>query len=56
MLGYCGLRDLHPRNDIVDRPFLAIAEKADEISRRRRSATALKTSLVVAALAIHFCI
>jgi hypothetical protein len=32
MLGYCGLRDLHPRNDIVDRPFLAIAEKADDLS------------------------
>src|SRR6266478_4884015 len=32
MLGYCRLRDLHPRNDSVDRPFPAIVEKADDLS------------------------
>jgi hypothetical protein len=32
MLRYRRLRDPHPRNDIADRPFLTIVEKADDLS------------------------
>src|SRR6202035_2610029 len=35
MLGYGRLREPHTRNDIADRPFLTIVEKADDLSTPR---------------------
>jgi hypothetical protein len=52
MLGYRRLRNLHSRNDVVDCPFLPVVEKADDLSSPG-SAIALKTSVVVAALAMQ---
>jgi hypothetical protein len=37
VLGYCRLRDLYPRNHVVDRPILAVVEKADDLSSPRFS-------------------
>src|ERR1700676_1882411 len=35
MLGYRRLREPHTRNDVADRPFLTIVEKADDLSTPR---------------------
>jgi len=35
MLGYRWLREPHPRNDVIDRPLLAIVKEADNLSTPR---------------------